>query len=759
MQRLPGAVAGLADLPIALATGARPFTAAADALGEATGFQPGKWADETKFSAGYEQGRAAVDKAWEEGGAVNIARAYLANPGYTANQVAESLPGMVAGGLAGRVLMGAGAVAGRAATAAAPARAAVPGALERAVGERAATAIAAGAGEGAVTAGQQMAEYQGEDAQRGAAGALGAGLGTALIGAGAGRVANAWGLGTAETALVRAGRGAGDNVPASAKRRILGGMVSEALLQELPQSAQEQMWSNWAEGKPLMEGVARAGTEGALAGGVMGAGANLRGPRAQQPSPAPDAQPQPDAAPLQLGHTPDPLVVFPDGTVGRRAEVDAYLASLPEDQQTAARAALYGYAAQPAEPTTSPGAADPAAQPERPRTMIEALQAETALGAQAPRDGIDFTREFDHGGLTLQDPAETERARAASIDYEATPIEPQWETAAGAAPERLPGLDMPAREVDVGTLELDTRTPSQRLGIDPAAGPLSRAATQAVDAAPAHPGNAVQLAAPAGGASAYDLGVQAFRSGAARQELAAIPNVATRLQHLRGYDDAARQAGAGSGPGPQAQAPAQGAPMDGLSGLRPEGWRKTMLKAVPVAQALGIDTKGKRLAQVVAEVEALDARAAHEPPAPAASAAPQGAAPETVVGLAGQAQDATESVAATAPMTTAAAPVAATTSPAAPAASTPGDNLASQAQAIQASPQQQEAGNPPPAGRTAAGEAGAVPAAAAQSGGGGVQADGLTPAQPAPAAPAAPAPRGVLAKKAQAEEAARGYDG
>ena len=170
---------------------------------------------------------------------------------------------------------------------------------------------------------------------------------------------------------------------------------------------------------------------------------------------------------------------------------------------------------------------------------------------------------------------------------------------------------MPAREVDVGTLELDTRTPSQRLGIDPAAGPLSRAATQAVDAAPAHPGNAAQLAAPAGGASAYDLGVQAFRSGAARQELAAIPNVATRLQHLRGYDDAARQAGAGSGPGPGPgpQAQAQGAPMDGLSGLRPEGWRKTMLKAVPVAQALGIDTKGKRLAQVVAEVEALDARA------------------------------------------------------------------------------------------------------------------------------------------------------
>src|SRR3989475_766212 len=57
----------------------------------------------------------------------------------------------------------------------------------------------------------------------------------------------------------------------------LGGMVSEAVLQELPQSAQEQMWPNYAEGKPLMEGVARASTEGAIAGGVMGAGANVSG--------------------------------------------------------------------------------------------------------------------------------------------------------------------------------------------------------------------------------------------------------------------------------------------------------------------------------------------------------------------------------------------------------------------------------------------------------------------------------------------------
>src|SRR5574343_927402 len=95
-QRLPGMVTGLADLPFAMAAGARPFTKAADALGEVTGFQPGKWADETKFSAGYEQGKKAVDDAWKDGGAGDIALAYLKNPGYTANQVVESAPGMVA---------------------------------------------------------------------------------------------------------------------------------------------------------------------------------------------------------------------------------------------------------------------------------------------------------------------------------------------------------------------------------------------------------------------------------------------------------------------------------------------------------------------------------------------------------------------------------------------------------------------------------------------------------------------------------------
>lgn len=46
---------------------------------------------------------------------------------------------------------------------------------------------------------------------------------------------------------------------------------------------------------------------------------------------------------LQLANTSDPMVGFPDGTVGRRADVDRYINSLPEDQRVSARSKLYGF--------------------------------------------------------------------------------------------------------------------------------------------------------------------------------------------------------------------------------------------------------------------------------------------------------------------------------------------------------------------------------------------------------------------------------
>jgi hypothetical protein len=656
-QRLPGMVTGLADLPFALAAGARPVTKAADALGEATGFQPGKWADETKFSPGYNEGKANIDKAWKDGGAGDIALSYLQNPAYTANQVVESVPSMVAGGLAGRALMGVGRVATPLAKAGGVGPAA-PGLLARTVGEKLAAPLAGGIGEGAVTAGQQMQQYQGDDQQKNAVASLGAGLGTTALGFGAGRVANKFGLETAETAIINAGRDgavrAADNVPMSAKRRILSGMVSEGVLQELPQSVQEQMWQNYADGKPLTEGIARAGVEGALAGAVMGAGANVS-----------------------------------DGGANKRAK----------QQTIAERLAAEAEAANAL--TTSPGAADPNAPAGQAVTPPEAPDLQTTPGAGVPRSGMDFTREVDTSGLSLQDPAEVERARAATMDYQPGDATPQWETSLGAAAERQ-GLNMPPPEFDTGSLGIDTRSPSERMGINPSNGALSKAAAMAIDSGVSQEGQflgatgrelqprrtgpgvtnesnvidvqgrviedsaietprrltdrqsgmAARIAgapnaqAPTQTASSPTPALPAARSttveaagsatvpqttGVAREpspdqavqaspqpaEASAAPAAepttggtsapaAVGAPEVRALTDgpAPTNPGAQSPPAPAAQGAAPSAP----AAERPKNWRTSMLGAKPVAKVLGIDSKGKRLAQVVAEIDARDTR-------------------------------------------------------------------------------------------------------------------------------------------------------
>ncbi|MCB4787042.1 hypothetical protein LGR64_12205 [Delftia sp. Lp-1] len=764
-QRLPGMVTGLADLPIALATGARPVTAAADALGEATGFQPGKWADETKFSPAYEAGRQNVDEAWKDGSAGDIALAYLKNPAYTANQVAESLPSMVAGGVLGRAAMGAGAVAAKAGNAAtgAAARAATPGVLARTVGEKWAAPVAAGIGEGVVTAGQQMEQATGEDQQRNAVAALGAGALTGAIGVGAGRVANRLGLETAETAMAKIGTGATTEVPLSAQRRILGGMVSEAVLQELPQSAQEQMWQNYAEGKPLMEGVARASTEGAIAGGVMGAGANVSGGanrRARQADQqgrqraedaAASANQLAEAASIQnlAGQPVNPVDLgapanFEDLVTSRpQAEPDPYTA-WDQQVQAGARALQPGAEAlaEAAGPAVDPftdwdeqnaAVRDFLARPQeraqqRPDYLAE-VQAAVRSGTQfSTQQTVDTVRDAmedawlaqnvgadpagapargtglqaaDAMGVQLQgqfqqasedagiaavdarvrtgrilsglqnlldggaensaqvlgglndglarineqplDTAETQRVRRMVDAYmgfrgvgEPAPLP------ADRAPAVDPFADNAAMEQLIPQRPL--QRPSERMGINPADGPLSRGAAMAVDAG----FDATQQAALQAQEIANAQGVQAQAAAVAAP--AAIPPTGPGALEAAGpgpltqttgatfapQADQAQQAGAqppqatGATGAPAAGAAAaqegltnastttfndgaQGGPAPGSQGqaqaaaARPANWRSSALPAGRVARSLGIDPKGKRLALILAEVDAADA--------------------------------------------------------------------------------------------------------------------------------------------------------
>lgn len=752
VQRLPGMAAGLADLPIAAVSGARPFTKAADALGEATGFQPGKWADDTKFSAGYEQGKQAVDEAWKDGSAGDIALAYLKNPGYTANQVAESLPGMVAGGLAGRALMGAGQVAGVAAKAGGVGPAA-PGVLARTVGEKLAAPVAAGIGEGAVTAGQQMAQYQGEEQQKNALASLGAGLGTAALGVGAGRAANKLGLETAETAIINAGRKgaarAADEVPLSTQRRILGGMVSEAVLQELPQSAQEQMWQNYAEGKPVMEGVARAATEGAIAGGVMGAGANVsdggagkRRAQAEQlarqnaesaaASAEALAQESQNAQPLMLGNEPPSrLFVFPDGTMGRAGEVESYLANLPEDQRADARAKLMGQSYTEVNDPDAQQArrwwenyGDGAAPEQRPDYLAEVQQAVRSGTPFSTQQTVDTVRNAMEDAWLAQNVGQETAAPGApaqAADAMGAQLQTQFEQAGGDAAvaavdarvrtgrilsglqnlldagadntvQVLGGLneglgrihEQPLDQEETGRVrrivdaymgfrgagepaalpadraapavdpfadnsalealipERPAVPPSVRMGLNPAAGPLSRGAAMAVDAGfaagvhvqeaantqssqapaagmaatPAHSATGSGPLEAAGSVISQSTGVNLAPQADQAQQAGAQPPQATAASHApaagpaaaQELTDGAAQTANDGNQGKQAQAPqdqTQAATESVAS--RPGNWRSSMLRAGPVAKGLGIDPRGKRLAQVLAEIDAADA--------------------------------------------------------------------------------------------------------------------------------------------------------
>ncbi len=276
VQQMPGMVTGLADIaaaPVSAATGInRPFSRGADWLGEQTGFQPGKWAEQAgaEYSPEMQQSLKNVEEAK---GFFPTLGAIAQNPRVAANLVAESLPSTIAGGLLARGAMGA--VAGAEKLAAMKAAGDTAGLLK-------AGAIAGGIGEGVVTAGQQMAQTDyGVDPLRAAGTALGAGAVTGAIGAGSGRLANSaigkkLGLSDIETSIAAGtlGQNAGKAGALGYAKRVGAGALQEGLLEEATQSYNEQVWQNLANGKPWNEGAAEAAAQGAVAGGLMGGGIN-----------------------------------------------------------------------------------------------------------------------------------------------------------------------------------------------------------------------------------------------------------------------------------------------------------------------------------------------------------------------------------------------------------------------------------------------------------------------------------------------------
>ncbi|CAN7467799.1 PLxRFG domain-containing protein [Variovorax sp. LjRoot175] len=213
--------------------------------------------------------------------------AALENPSVIGHAAVESAPSMVGGAGVGRALLqGAPKIGG---------------------------AMAAAAGEGIMGAGSQAEQIRQETddgllSKGQSAAAIASGVGTGAFGLLGNKVAKSLGIADVDTMLVGA-------VQSTAKakgivRRVLEGAVAEGVLEELPQSIQEQVLQNAALGKPLEEGVDQAAVLGMLTGAAMGGGANaLSKPKLV----APPTPPAPAAAPALALPAPT-ITVGPDGT-------------------------------------------------------------------------------------------------------------------------------------------------------------------------------------------------------------------------------------------------------------------------------------------------------------------------------------------------------------------------------------------------------------------------------------------------------------
>ncbi len=188
-----------------------------------------------------------------------------------------------------------------------------------------------------VTVGDNLAIAPGAHLHAGqqASGAAASGVGTAAFGALGGKVAGSklgqrLGLSDVDTMLAA---GKFSKTPGGFIKQVVGSGISEGVLEELPQSVQEQMWQNYATDKPLTEGVGNAAALGLLSGAAMGgagggfnvASASLLGDEkvapgpGAAPAPAPVQAPAPAPTPAPGPAAPTPSVATSDTTQAEAA--------------------------------------------------------------------------------------------------------------------------------------------------------------------------------------------------------------------------------------------------------------------------------------------------------------------------------------------------------------------------------------------------------------------------------------------------------
>ncbi|MBX9914098.1 MAG: hypothetical protein K2Y25_09375, partial [Pseudomonadaceae bacterium] len=367
---IPEAAVGIADI----VTGGQ-----AGKLAENAGFRP-KDAKAMLDDLYSPEQKAANQKIQEADGFVDTLSASVQNPSTIAHTVLESAPAMLAGGVVGR---GVGALARLPAWALGAAGEGVVGAGAAAEGTRQQT-------EDGLLTGKQAALS-----------AL-SGIGTGVIGAAGGKLANKLGIGDADTFLAGGATGAPAK-PMSLGGRIAAGAASEGLLEEAPQSAQEQILSNIALDRDAMQGVGSAVATGLLAGGVMGGGAAglikpqvQPTPTAENPAPAPVDRPDPGAGPLSAAAF---LLPAPEARLGLPAPDTLYADSQGNVNSTGPIINVDG-TQQPAQQQSQPWV-NPA---NAPSNGGPGMDQQTAQGEPAGLEG-DFIPRSRFAGDNAQQPA------------------------------------------------------------------------------------------------------------------------------------------------------------------------------------------------------------------------------------------------------------------------------------------------------------------------------------------------------------------
>ncbi|HCE6082762.1 PLxRFG domain-containing protein [Pseudomonas aeruginosa] len=321
---VPEAAVGLADIPTEGRVG--KFLENQDGM---LGFRP-REAKDFLSDLHTDQYKQQQQDFQDADGVVDKTLHAVQNPSMVVNTVAESLPSMLAGGAVGRGV--------------------------RALAPALAPVAAGAAGEGAVMAGQQAEQIRQETddglltpAQSGAAVATGV-LGSLFSLAG-GSLAKKLGIGDADT-LLAGGANPGQlvselaSMPAkSIPRKVIEGAISEGFLEELPQSASEQVLQNLALGRDWASGLDEAMVMGTLAGMAMGGpAAVLHGGQPAASRGLADADATFESTPDLEGQTETtaplalPSPVYEAGSDGQvRTTVDQNSATQVQRQQEAER--------------------------------------------------------------------------------------------------------------------------------------------------------------------------------------------------------------------------------------------------------------------------------------------------------------------------------------------------------------------------------------------------------------------------------------